>query len=679
MNALTDLLQIAQIKRALIVDDAFDSVPLASDLSLDNERWSQFFDDLNDDDLNQIRSAFPTYDNFSGDQLKFDNNFVEQLWSIKDRLRPEIAGPLFGQYESDTATDLNYLETLRQCLIQSGFECETAGRSFQGKGSNADLIVIDLFLGSTQDDSAISISISGLQGIISARPTRPPLIILMSRSSRLEDKRIEFRDKSGLFESMFRILRKTELRDNGKLTRTLTRLVSHYPDANKLACFLNAWRNGLASASDRTSKLIRTLDIPDYAQIQQLLLNAEGEPLGSYIVDVFDRVLQHEVEREKSIIDSAIEINALKIENYPPPYVAGSPDLQLLVFRSLFQNPERLRLSVSSDNPVGFGDLLRRKNALVGVAPLQVESRVAAEPITEPIADPAVPSTTPVPLATKTEAPRPLSNIDANSVLVILTPACDLQRSRANDLVLLVRGELKKLAPEDWSYKDAPIRTPIIDLGEHGRFWIKWNIKNLEAISSAALKALLGASDGFSIVARMRESNALELQQKMLANLGRVGLLASMPATFPIKVEVFLPGLDRKPLSLSGSLLPPITGVCFVGRDKGMQLVICEGDCELIFKAIQEIDLALIHSDAHPAITKLRTSEALLMILEREIGLPSSASTTLTEITAPLIHPGDTTPFTIGYICRSEALASRDLKTGEIQKAAIILGVSDVS
>ena len=73
----------------------------------------------------------------------------------------------------------------------------------------------------------------------------------------------------------------------------------------------HAWETGLTGARDRTTALIRKLRLADLAQIYELLLSAEGEPTGSYLVDIFDKVLQHEIEREAPIIDAAVALNSL--------------------------------------------------------------------------------------------------------------------------------------------------------------------------------------------------------------------------------------------------------------------------------------------------------------------------------------------------------------------------------
>ena len=251
--------------------------------------------------------------------------------------------------------------TLKTNLEGFGLTCGTAGRNFGQPSANADLVIIDLFLGSGQRPDDMEVAIEGLTKVIEARSARPPIVILMSRSSRLADKREEFRDRCGLFASAFRIIRKDDLSDNGKLGRLLARLGAHFEDSLKLANFVDAWRRGLNAAQDRTSTLIRRLELSDHAQIRQLLLSTEGEPTGSYLVDVFDAVLRHEIEREAPIIDGASALNTLTSDVYPPPYLAGSRDLQDLVYRSLFQNRERLRLQGAEGSRVAFGDLLMRK------------------------------------------------------------------------------------------------------------------------------------------------------------------------------------------------------------------------------------------------------------------------------------------------------------------------------
>jgi hypothetical protein len=135
-----------------------------------------------------------------------------------------------------------------------------------------------------------------------------------------------------------------------------------------VAAFLAAWELGLAGAANEFMKLMRRLDLSDYSKIREVLLEVEGQPLGSYMLDVFDRVLQHEIEGDRSTIAAAQELNAIDPAKYPTPYIAGSSDLQDLVARLLWQNPERVKVTANTANtagmPVSFGDVLVRRSRL---------------------------------------------------------------------------------------------------------------------------------------------------------------------------------------------------------------------------------------------------------------------------------------------------------------------------
>ena len=115
---------------------------------------------------------------------------------------------------------------------------------------------------------------------------------------------------------------------------------------------------------------MRRLDLSDYSRIQEVLLDVEGQPLGSYMLDIFDRVLQHEIEGDLPTISAARELNAIDPAKYPAPYIAGSSDLQNLVARSLWQNAERLKVAGNTAGmPVSFGDVLVRRSRLELAAP----------------------------------------------------------------------------------------------------------------------------------------------------------------------------------------------------------------------------------------------------------------------------------------------------------------------
>jgi hypothetical protein len=396
--------------------------------------------------------------------------------------------------------------------------------------------------------------------------------------------------------------------------------------------------------------MVRRLDLTDVAQVKQLLLDAEGVPTDSYLVDAFDKALQYEVESQAPIIDAAISLNSLDSASYPPPYLDGSKELQELVNCALFQNPERLRLAGSEQSRVAFGDLLW----------LRERHRQEDE---------------------RADEQGPLAAIGPDQILAVLSPACDLQRQGALRILLLV-GEVRPLGPSEWTYKDEPTRTPVMRPATGEYFWIKWDLKHIETVSHQELDRLLEGPHGFVLVARLRELHALELQQKLLSTLGRVGLMASIPATFPVTVEVYLPDNEKRPRALNLPLPGVAGGNRFVGRsgEKDMRLVLTEAACDAICQAIQDVDLNVVHPNARPAVQYLRESGELQLALERGIVLPSLTAQGWKEIPSPsgaTIGEGSHAKVRPIGLVGTKACLDRQLPNAEMPKAGILICVGD--
>lgn len=613
MTELADLLATANITKALIVDDAIDEIPLAADLSIDGEQWTRFFDDLSGSDETALKAAFPDYANVEGEDLQQSDDFVACLWANKDKIAPKLSHALFERYQADMQADRAHLDTLKGLLEGAGLTCKKAGREFVADVADADIVFMDLFLCSAQRPVDIQFSIDGLAKAIDLRKTKPPLVVLMSRSHRLEDKRAEFREGTKLFESTFRILVKADIQVDGVVQRTVGRLAAHYQNSLKLSEFVCAWEDGLDAAKDQTTQLIRRLGLSDLAQINQLLLSAEGEPMGSYLVDVFDKVLQHEIEANANIINTALALNELDTSKFPAPFIPGANDLLELVEHSLFHHCARLKLPGAMDSGVSFGDVLRRKS----LVPVAADTASGA------------------PIAAEIPTPGVLTDISDNMVMAVLSPACDLQRNQLKRVLLLV-GELHPLKTEAWNAKSDGTRTPVFDLGDGIRRWIKWDVKHVHMLSHAELNTILNPEHPiFEKVARLRDLHALELQQKLLSSMGRVGLAAPMPATHAVRIEAFTVGDDKKLRKLD---IPSLAdgGVCFIGRTTDgvkshEKLVLTERACEDICRAIDQIDPESVHAKSKDILKVIQKSNVLLQTLERGLTIGNASSEKFVE------------------------------------------------
>jgi hypothetical protein len=638
--SLKELLATKGLTTALIIDDAYDEVPTAEDLSSDDDAWANFFADLGSG-REAVSAVFPEFDRSDASDLKRNDTFVAKLWELRSSLKPELWNGLFERYVNDGVSDRRYLDQLKAQLVDLGLAVVEAGRSIPADGRAASIIFADLFLGSGQIDGDIETSIQRLRHLLDGRESRPPIVILMSRSSRLQDKKSYFRDEALLLGAMFRVYSKQDLLDRPLLERTLERLAQHYDDGVRLAAFLQAWNAGLESAKQRFLTTIRRLDLADYGQINELLLNFEGQPLGSYLLDVFGGVLEHEIEGDSGTIAAAEELKRINVHSYPPPYVAGSADLQDLVYRSLYQNPERMRVTTTTCGaPVAFGDVLIRRLAIERSG----TSHTSAED---------------------------------DDVLLVLTPACDLARLGVKR-VLMIGGDLEELTPAKWIYRDDPVRTPIIKLPNGRSMWIRWNLKGLRTMTPTELSAVLAPGGSYVLNIRLRESQALELQQKTLSDLGRVGVLAPMPATFPVSVEASYITPDGALKRFSTPVLDQDGGVCFAGRDKDSKpiarLVLSEGACDELVLCVSRLDVKDVHPKAIDTLKRLKDSNFGRM-LEQGLAAPRPDLKSPVEIKA-VAEEGKTQAEVLGLIVRNPS--SDTPEQSKIRHAALWLVLRDL-
>ena len=586
------LLEGSGIRTAIIVDDAYDPAPTAHDLLTAEDEWFNFFDDLDEADRTAIIEFFPEFESMTQPDLKRDDAFVAALWNERSTLRPDLTDALFEIYDHDLRNDLVFLQVVKDRLQEFGVQVSEAGRDFVQAANLVDLIVIDLFLGAAQSDSDMEESIRGLKTIVQARNPVPPIIILMSRSSRLIANADQFRDRTRLFASGFRTIRKLDLDSPGRLEQLLVELARHREDSLKLTRFVKEWKAGLSVALKETASDIRRLDLEDWAQIRDLLLLESEVSTGNYVLDVFDRVLLHEMERHEDTIDAACALNTLQSESYPPNTISGSKDTLALVLKTLYQHPNRRGLDSDNSNLVSFGDILG-----------------------------LVDETNP--------PPGSVFEGENNTVFLVMTPACDLQRRKA-PRVLLMAGKCKPLDASTVKPVSAAPRTAVLELATDRRVSVDWQPHHVAALTYDNLSTLLSNGGGVRVVGRLRNVNAVSLQQRLLSNLGRVGLVAPIPSTFPVEIRVYYPSQASELTLLPIEEHETISGVCFVGRDSGQKTARAPFDASARFcllDALNALADELVHKNSVDKIQQSRTLEVVDFLFSRGVRINVSKTT----------------------------------------------------
>jgi len=615
---------------------------------MDEEAWAIFVDDVGTEQ-ELVVEVFPAYATMSANELRASDEFVKAMWDLRGKLSDELWMRLFGTYERDRTSDREFLLKLKDKMTAAGLEVKSAGRTVPEDAHECSIIFADLFLGAAQQDFDVDKSIRRLGELMAGRENAPPAVVLMSRSPRLQDKKERFRDDAKMVGALFRVYRKQELLEGSTVETVLERLATHHADAVRVAAFFAAWELGLEGAAREFMKLMWRLDLSDYCKIREVLLDVEGQPLGSYMLDVFDRVLQHEIEGHVPTISAAQELNAIDPAKYPAPYIAGSSDLQDLVARSLWQNVERLKVTGNTAGmPVSFGDMLVRRSRL----------------------DPAAPAAAPM---------------DQPDVLVVLTPACDLVRNPDKRRVLLVGGALKALDNKTWRYKTKGVTTPIVQFVNQPRMSVEWDLDDQRMLNRDELANLIRPEGLYSIGLRLRESNALDLQQRLLSDMGRVGLLSKMPFTFPVEVRMFTTDGEGKAKALE---LPTTTrdgGVCITGRDGDgndvTRLALTEPSVDEILNIIPKIEEAQVHARTKDTLKKLQASTSFRSMLQRGLKAPAAtAKGTLAQLKVPAEKKeGEEkqTEEVVGLIVRNPE-EPLDLLANDQKSGALIIVLNDL-
>ncbi|HEX6639664.1 MAG TPA: hypothetical protein VF215_01055, partial [Thermoanaerobaculia bacterium] len=520
------LLQERQVTRVVIVDDAFDVEPRLGDV--DDSTWDRFFDDITEDDESRLREAYgaTSYDALDVSQLRRDAQFISVAWLLRDS--SVAAGALFDGFKQEQDRKRSDLAPLLKLLEELGVAADISGRDGTTKLADAQIIFLDLFLGREGDRDAVSLAIERVRQVVTARRTSPPSVVLMSASPSLGELAPQVRDEAELLGCLFRTVRKATLNDASATAEQIYDLVLAYQDAARLNAYVLAWDNALSEAKRKFLRTIRTLDLPDYSNLQALTLDAEHEKLGDYVVDLYDLHLHSVVEGEEALMRAAKALNSISGESQAPGQFMPTDQVISMMDGAMFFNEVRTRIEGegSASIAVHLGDVF--------MAP-------APEPAT----------------------PETVAGADATRyAYVVLSQACDLQHGGV-DRVLFLRGIAR---PYAWKHhvKSKVTRTPVMIVGAD-RYMIDWDTLAPETwlLSELARKVTV---DGFRCVRRFRAPFALSLQQSFIGQLGRVGTLAALPARFDAAVRIYVRSTSGEFQLLVDAPRDAARAVCLVGR-----------------------------------------------------------------------------------------------------------------
>ena len=585
-DSLKALLQKEGIERVAIVDDAFDSIAEGSLTAEEvSNLWALLeFDEEFHEQLDRMSISVNSTDDLTGaliDELLKSGSEVprfEELWSqsVAGVRKAEALAPVTALREQ-----LKEIFALDVQTFGSGVETTTL------VDIGPQLVFLDWFLGddrvqtaeeaiaNTETHPAVLAAASKAQEILESWPgERPkPLIVLMSSKRGVEANAGAFCRQAKILRGMFYAVSKATLSDPFTLRLNLNLYAMSLPTGRRLQSFMDALRNEFETARTRFLDTLSDLSLTDYASIQRLSLQKEGQPLGDYLLWLFSTFLGQMLFGE-GLKGVGNDLDRMTFEEALASAGPPSDTLTTIYHTALFDTsvgpvmghplaegnggvPEQVHPAIA------LGDVLRRQDA----ADDTEEGNGAAtsdsnDPEDESQPAPCVDGEGADRSDGKQEDSTSEHAIRGKSVpelLLLINAQCDLayrptsepERGSMNDLaILLLPGSLHSVGT-----KGSRASQPKTELYQQDgkNYRIEWDLKNVQAVPLAEFLQWM-KKERYERSARLRLPLALEIQRAFATDVARIGSPVSPPIYQPISVQLLQPNSQSNAYETVGDL-----------------------------------------------------------------------------------------------------------------------------
>ncbi len=434
----------------------------------------------------------------------------ERLRSLYE-LRGESASvhAILSSFDEIQAHKREQLKALRELLAELGIvPHELAPLTPLDLAALPDLIFLDYYLDPGGLESSLPIAQSIGENLQLSYTQRPkPYVVLMSNVSDIKpENRSLFRDTAKIIGGMFHFIPKTDLQERNTLVLKLALMVRSIEEGRKIQQFVERYDGAIHGIAADFQKKIRGLSLEDYAYIQKMSLQGEGQPLGDYVLWLFGMYFSHLLGRSNP--EGRKVVDAMVFSHIPDALSAPSPD-----FVGLYQNVvsesvedlgthprlserERMRLGDNAPPDAHCGDLFFRDDGAVRmIATAECDLLYAPEPESE---RPFVP-----------EQP-----------------------------VLLVPGELQQ---HPVPVSDEATSTEFVEIeGKNHR--IVWKLKRFATVPAGELRGL--KRDGFQRRRRLRMPFCHDVQQALSRDIERIGLPVAPPMIRSAGLDIYFRTAD---------------------------------------------------------------------------------------------------------------------------------------
>ncbi len=513
-EAVKELLNEHAFTQALVIDDGFDKEPDFGELSgtLDDGLEAQAAELIESlaNTLKEQLGKVLTAEDLEADDWEAglrNNAFLSLLWTMRaeEALPPELATLVFGDYDTRLGQKQNDLKPLLAFLTGDlSLTVTTAGRERTELPADTKVVFLDLFLGLNDVASAREEAVDRIRMMVEKLPEedRPVVVLMSTKSGELEKWADDLRERAGLMGAKFRMIGKAEFNREGAVAEVMQELLAPLADANIVGRLIDAWSDTLEKVRGQIRKDLLGLDVADYGYLKRFRLEAEGMPLGAYLLEAYGDVLRYEIEACTELMDVSAEVDGLKFDQSAFPHFLPDKGVNFLNHAMSFVHEkaiERMGLQMhAAATSLQLGDLI------VDGADADAMSAKDSDRATMPIH-------------------------------VVISQACDLQQGKS-DVVLLLSGTM---SPRNWEEAFKPAEDRIDCFIWSGReYSIDWQKANLNAWTRALANRRLKPGGTHQRIGRLRALPAMKAQNLFASNLTRVGTLAAPHAVIGVGLQI---------------------------------------------------------------------------------------------------------------------------------------------
>lgn len=575
-------MQAGEIKKIVMIDDAFDPPGLG------NEDAGPLLDFLEkEENATTLRRAKVTAEEIEAAKTAInDTDYTDEaLNSVVSKLYGQYVDKFNDRFDPSGRFSILKGDNLRRIrpLLRLLSKCKDI--TITRIGTNADdvdlaklkpdAIFIDYYLNGdlsalgpadpVKEGAARQDSLGMLRRVLNdSKATSPSIMLMSSHAVRKEaDKfRREVNDgRQRLFASRFQYLAKDDLDEEENGVISLKRIaadalldIAHcHKFAGAVEEALTHWRTGAEGAVQKVWDTVTNLELKDYAYLARFRLAEEGQPLSSYLEWFLGEVLVDQIARSVKWNDDSFSVlNAATTSDKPGSQIEGTFDGATDRIADLYFRARIDARTGRQGTELRTGDLYMK-------------------------------------------ADRP------NEILAVITPECDLvsrQNKRKAVRMMTVAGTIQAINSADSSMAD------YILLNKKPSN-VVWNAKDIRTLEYSDI-----GTGGYQLVGMLRPLYAYELQNRVLSDLGRVGLAVAPALGMAATVKVIVRNTEG--VGVEMPLPNAATASCIVipkrGSSDKARIVYHRSFAADLLSRLFSLPEKAVHDDAKAILKSLKDS-----------------------------------------------------------------------